>query len=151
MSHSSFTDVTLAGSKERILLFKKKKIGDVHPGGVDKMSWVRRVIITTIVIIIIIIITVIIVITIVVVIIREFTPTGRQEEEEGKTLVCDKRDKAITCILCRDLHLALIFCGLFKTICLKESEVWRKVISNKIVVTVVTQGLPSSFLSRPVA
>ena len=143
--------MTLAGSKERILLFKKKKIGDVHPGGVDKMSWVRRVIITTIVIIIIIIITVIIVITIVVVIIREFTPTGRQEEEEGKTLVCDKRDKAITCILCRDLHLALIFCGLFKTICLKESEVWRKVISNKIVVTVVTQGLPSSFLSRPVA
>ena len=119
------------------------------------MSWVRRVIITTIVIIIIIIIiiiiTVIIVITIVVVIIREFTPTGRQEEEEGKTLVCDKRDNAITCILCRDLHLALIFCGLFKTICLKESEVWRKVISNKIVVTVVTQGLPSSFLSRPVA
>ena len=145
--------MTLAGSKERILLFKKKKIGDVQPGGVDKMSWVRRVIITTIVviIIIIIIITVIIVITIVVVIIREFTPTGRQEEEEGKTLVCDKRDKAITCILCRDLHLALIFCGLFKTICLKESEVWRKVISNKIVVTVVTQGLPSSFLSRPVA
>ena len=145
--------MTLAGSKERILLFKKK-IGDVHPGGVDKMSWVRRVIITTIVIIIIIIIiiiTVIIVITIVVVIIREFTPTGRQEEEKGKTLVCDKRDKAITCILCRDLHLALIFCGLFKTICLKESEVWRKVISNKIVVTVVTQGLPSSFLSRPVA
>ena len=136
--------MTLAGSKERILLFKKK-IGDVHPGGVDKMSWVRRVIITTIVIIIIIIIiTVIIVITIVVVIIREFTPTGRQEEGEGKTLVCDKRDKAITCILCRDLHLALIFCGLFKTICLKESEVWRKVISNKIVVTVVTQGLPSS-------
>ena len=114
------------------------------------MSWVRRVIITTIVIIviIIIIITVIIVITIVVVIIREFTPTGRQEEEEGKTLVCDK---AITCILCRDLHLALIFCGLFKTICLKESEVWRKVISNKIIVTFVTQGLPSSFLSRPVA
>ena len=109
--------MTLAGSKERILLFKKKKkIGDVHPGGVDKMSWVRRVIIATIVIIIIII-TVIIVITIVVVIIREFTPTGRQEEEEGKTLVCDKRDKAITCILCRDLHLALIFCGLFKTIC----------------------------------
>ena len=143
--------MTLAGSKERILLFKKK-IGDVHPGGVDKMSWVRRVIITAIVIIIIIIIiTVIIVITIVVVIIREFTPTGRQEEEKGKTLVCDKRDKAITCILCRDLHLALIFCGLFKTICLKESEVWRKVISNKIVVTVVTQGLPSSFLSRPVA
>ena len=35
--------------------------------------------------------------------------------------------------------------------CLKESEVWRKVISNKVIVTLVTQGLPSSFLSRPVA
>ena len=65
--------------------------------------------------------------------------------------VCDKRDRAITCILCRDLHLGLPFCGFYKKICLKESDVWRKVISNKIVVTVVTQGLPSSFLSRPVA
>ena len=33
----------------------------------------------------------------------------------------------------------------------KESEVWRKVISSKIIVTVVTQGLSSFFLSRPVA
>ena len=67
--------------------------------------------------------------------------------------MCDKRDGAVTCVLCRDLHLALMFSGLYKTICLKESEVWRKVISNKIVVTVVTQGLPSSFFSRhgPVA
>ena len=32
----------------------------------------------------------------------------------------------------------------------EEGEVWRKV-SNKIIVTFVTQGLPSSFLSRPVA
>ena len=32
----------------------------------------------------------------------------------------------------------------------EEGEVWRKV-SNKIIVTLVTQGLPSSFLSRPVA
>ena len=65
--------------------------------------------------------------------------------------VCDKRDRAITCVFCRDLHLALMFCCVYKKICLKESDVWRKVISNKIVVTVVTQGLPSSFLSRPVA
>ena len=34
-----------------------------------------------------------------------------------------------------------------KKICLKESEVWQKVISNKITVTLVTQGLQSSFLS----
>ena len=65
--------------------------------------------------------------------------------------VCDKLDRAITCMLCRDLHLGLMFCGFYKKICLKESDVWRKVISNKIVVTVVTQGLPSSFLFRPVA
>ena len=63
----------------------------------------------------------------------------------------DKRDRAITCVFCRDLHLTIMFSGLYKMICLKESEVWRKVISNKISVTLVTQGLPSSFLSRPVA
>ena len=63
----------------------------------------------------------------------------------------DKRDRAITCVFCRDLHLTIMFSGLYKKICLKESEVWRKVISNKIIVTLVTQGLPSSFLSRPVA
>ena len=79
------------------------------------------------------------------------TPLGRQTEEDGKTLVCDKHDRAITCVLCRDPHKTLIFSGLCKNICLKESEVWRKVISNKIIVTLVTQGLPSSFLSRTVA
>ena len=65
--------------------------------------------------------------------------------------MCYKRDRAITCVLCRDLHLTLKFSGLYKKICLKESEVWRKDISNKIIVTLVTQGLLSSFLSRPVA
>ena len=71
----------------------------------------------------------------------------------GKTLddVCDKRDRAITCVLCRDLRLKLMFLGLFKNICLKESEVWRKVISKKSIVRLVTQGLPFSFLSRRVA
>ena len=39
----------------------------------------------------------------------------------------------------------------FHGICLTEGEVRRKVISNKIIVTLVTQGLPCSFLSRPVA
>ena len=65
--------------------------------------------------------------------------------------VCDKLDRAITCILCHDLHLALMFSCFYKKICLKESDVWRKVISNKIVVTAVTQGLLSSFLTSPVA
>ena len=65
--------------------------------------------------------------------------------------VCDKRDRAITCMLCRDLPSALMFSVFYKKICLKESDGWRKVNSNEFVVTVVTQGLPSSFLSRPVA
>ena len=37
--------------------------------------------------------------------------TGRQEEEDGKTAVCDKRDRAITCGFCRDLHLTPRFSG----------------------------------------
>ena len=67
-----------------------------------------------------------------------------EELEDGKTLVCDKRDRAITCAFCRDLVL-------YRKMCLKENEVWRKVVSNKINVTPVTQGLLSSFLSRPAA
>ena len=53
-------------------------------------------------------------------------------------LLCDKRDIATTCEFCRDVIL-------------KESEVCRKVISFKIIVTLDTQGLQSSFLSCPVA
>ena len=53
-------------------------------------------------------------------------------------LLCDKRDIATTCEFCRDVIL-------------KESEVCRIVISFKIIVTLDTQGLQSSFLSCPVA
>ena len=63
----------------------------------------------------------------------------------------DKSDRTITYVFCRDIHLTLTFTSLYKKIRLKESEVWRKVVSNKIIVTLVTQGLPSSFLSCPVA
>ena len=65
--------------------------------------------------------------------------------------MCDKRDIAITCEFCRDLYLTLMFSGLDKKISLMENEVWRNVISNEIIVTLVTQGLPSSIPSRPVA
>ena len=34
-----------------------------------------------------------------------------EEEEDGKTPVCDKRDRAITCVFCRDLHLTPMFSG----------------------------------------
>ena len=55
----------------------------------------------------------------------------------------------ITCMFCCALHLSgfLVF---YKKICLKESEVRRKLISKKIIVMLVTQSLPSSFLSCPV-
>ena len=36
--------------------------------------------------------------------------------------VCDKRDRAITCMLCRVLHSALMFSGFYKKICLKMKE-----------------------------
>ena len=77
--------------------------------------------------------------------------TGWQEEENAKTLVRDKSDRTITYVFCLDIHLTLTFTVFTKKIRLKESEVWRKVVSNKIIFTLVTQGLPSSFLSRPVA
>ena len=67
-------------------------------------------------------------------------------------LVCDKRDIAITCEFCSDLHLTLMFSGLYKNICLMESEVWRKVIQQKILLTTLsTPGLLSLFLFCPVA
>ena len=37
-----------------------------------------------------------------------------------------------------------MFSGLYQKIHLKESNVWRNVISNKIIVTLGTQGLLSS-------
>ena len=66
-------------------------------------------------------------------------------------LVCDKRDRPITYVFCGDLHLSLkCFLVFYKKTCLKEGEVRRKSFSNKIIVTLVTQGLLSSFLSHPV-
>ena len=41
--------------------------------------------------------------------------TGRQEEEDSKTFVCQWLDGAITCVFCRDLHLTLMSTGLLKT------------------------------------
>ena len=58
--------------------------------------------------------------------------------------MCDKPDIAISCEFCRDLHLTTMFSGLYQKIHLKESNVWRSVISNKIIVTLGTQGLLSS-------
>ena len=40
----------------------------------------------------------------------------RQMFFSNKITVCDKGDRAITCLLCRDLHLTLKFSGLHKKI-----------------------------------
>ena len=42
------------------------------------------------------------------------------------------------------------FSVFYKKICLKEDEVWGNFFSNKIIVTLVRQGLPFSLLARPV-
>ena len=46
---------------------------------------------------------------------------------------------------------ALTFLFYWRCLEEKKSEVWQKFISNKLIVTLVTQGFPSSFLSRSVA
>ena len=40
--------------------------------------------------------------------------------------MCDKRDRAIICMLCRDLYLTSLFSGLLQ-------KVWRKVSSTKLL------------------
>ena len=51
--------------------------------------------------------------------------TGRQKEEDGKTLVCDKRDRPVTFVFSGDLHLSKC--------CLKEGEVRRESFSAKLL------------------
>ena len=47
------------------------------------------------------------------VVISEFTQQdGSARQRDGKTLVCDKRDIAITCEFCRELQLTFLFSGL---------------------------------------
>lgn len=62
--------------------------------------------------------------------------------------MCDKRDRVITFVFCRDHHLTYVFWSYYKHNCLKNGEIWWKVCSNKITVMFVTPGLPSSFLSH---
>ena len=54
-------------------------------------------------------------------VISEFPRQDGKEEEDGKTLVWDKLDRAITCVFCRDLHLTPIFSGPLK----KRSDLFK--------------------------
>ena len=51
---------------------------------------------------------------------------GRERKEHGKRVVCDKRDRDITCVFCRDLVL-------YKKICLKEVKVGEKLFQRKLL------------------
>ena len=57
----------------------------------------------------------------------------------------DKRDRAITCVFCRDLHLTLMFSRLLQKHLFKVTCSLSESFSNEIIVTCVTQGLLSSF------
>ena len=59
-----------------------------------------------------------------------------QKEEDGKTFLCDKRNRDITWRVHWDIHLTFPFSSL---------------LSNNIIATLVTQGLPFSFLYPRVA
>ena len=67
------------------------------------------------------------------------------ERRERQTLVCDKCDKAIISAFCRDLHLTLLFSGLLLKDLFKGGWRLAKVFSNKNIVTLVKQSLPSCF------
>ena len=63
----------------------------------------------------------------------------------------DKRDRAIIYVFCRDLHLTPMFSDPLQIDLIKEMKFGGKFCFKKIIVTLVAQGLPSSFLSHPVA
>ena len=49
-----------------------------------------------------------------------------------KTLVCDERDRVITCVFCRDLfYLTLKFSGLYKNVCLVK--IGEKLFQTKLL------------------
>ena len=41
-------------------------------------------------------------------------PNSEFTQQDGKAFVSDKRDRAINCVFCRDLHLTLMFSGLLQ-------------------------------------
>ena len=69
---------------------------------------------------------------------------------DGKTLEYDKCDRAITCEFCHNLHLTILrSCLLQKDLSLKRKVKFGRYFSWGInIVTLVTQGLPSSFFCR---
>ena len=54
-------------------------------------------------------------------------------EEDGKALVCDKRDRAFTDMFCCDHHLTLCFLVFHKHTCLKKGEVGQKFVQTNLL------------------
>ena len=78
----------------------------------------------------------------------EFTQQDDRKKRTAKCLwVTNVTGLLLKCLSWSSLSIKVY--GLYENIWFKESEIWWKVISNKIIVMLVTQGLPSSFLSRP--
>ena len=78
----------------------------------------------------------------------EFTQQdGRKKRTAKRLCVTNMTGLSLACFVVIFTEVS----DLYENACLKENEVWRKVISNKINVTLVTQDLASSFLPCPVA
>ena len=66
---------------------------------------------------------------------------GRKKRTAKLLSVTNVTGLLFACFVGNSLNIDVFLIG-YKNICLKESEVWRKVFSNKIIVTLVAQGLP---------
>ena len=81
----------------------------------------------------------------------EFTEQNDRKRGTAKRLwVTNETWLLLACSVVSDLHLTLILPVFFlqNHICLKKVKFGGIFFSNKIIVTFVTQGLQSSFLSR---
>ena len=82
-----------------------------------------------------------------IIIIGEFTQQGgRKKRTTKRSSVKNVAGLLVACFV-----VILTWHKFFLKISVIESIVWRKVVSSKIIVTLFTQGLPSSFLSHPLA
>ena len=79
----------------------------------------------------------------------EFTDQDSRKRRTAKRLcVTNVTGLLLACsvVIFTKYQCFLVF---YKKICLKEVEVCVKFFSNKVIVMLVTQGLPPSFLYRP--
>ena len=78
--------------------------------------------------------------------ISEFSQQSDRKKRTAKHLrVTNVTGPLLACFVENSLTLDVVF--FYKKICLKECEVWGKVFSNTIIVTLASQGLPSTFPS----